>query len=127
MYDIIFYEDKNGYSEVVSLLSVMEKDGRTNKQSRINFDKIVAYIDKLKLSGTRVGKPITKHLDGEIWELRPLKNRILYAYYDNNRFIILTHFVKKTQKTPKREIDRAKRYLKDYKERKMENVNMGRG
>lgn len=117
MYDIIFYEDKNGYSEVRSLLHVMEKDGRTNKESRINLSKIVAHIDKLRESGTRVGEKVTKHLDGEIWELRPLKNRILYAYYDNNRFIILTHFVKKTQKTPKREIERAKRYLRDYIER----------
>ena len=117
MYDIIFYQDKNGYSEVHSLLKVMEKDAVTNKQSRINRNRIVAYMDKLKTSGTRVGDPVTKHLEGEIWELRPLKNRILYAYYENNTFIILTHFVKKTKKTPKREIERAIRCLKDYRER----------
>lgn len=64
-----------------------------------------------------MGEPVTKHLEGEIWELRPLKNRILYAYYENSTFIILTHFVKKTKKTPKREIERAIRYLKDYRER----------
>lgn len=32
-------------------------------------------------------------------------------------FVLLHHFIKKTQKTPKREIDQAKRYLKDFKER----------
>lgn len=117
MYDVIFYYDKNGYSEVDSLLKILEKDSVTNKQSRINFNRVVAYIDKLKESGTRVGEPVTKHLDGEIWELRPLKNRVLYAYYEDNTFILLTHFVKKTQKTPKREIERAKRYLKDFRER----------
>lgn len=117
MYNIIFYEDKNGYSEVYSLLRVMEKDAITNKESRINRNRMIAFIDKLKVSGTRVGEPVTKHLDGEIWELRPLKNRILYAYYENNTFILLTHFVKKTKKTPKREIERAIRCLKDYRER----------
>ena len=117
MYDIIFYEDKNGYSEVKSLLKVMSEDAMTNKQSRVNLNRIVAYIDKLKESGTRVGAPVTKHLEGEIWELRPLKNRILYAYYKDNTFILLTHFVKKTKKTPKREIERAIRCLKDYQER----------
>lgn len=117
MFDIIFYQDKNGYSEVEALLKVLERDSRTNKQSRINLNKIIAYIDKLKMSGTRVGEPVSKHLDGELWELRPLKNRILYAYYEDNSFILLTHFLKKTDKTPKREIERAKRYLKDYKER----------
>ena len=35
--------------------------------------------DMLEELGTRVGEPVTKHLDGEIWELRPLKNRFLYA------------------------------------------------
>ena len=117
MYDIIFYEDKNGYSEVEDLLKVMSKDAMTNKESRVNLNRIVAYIDKLKESGTRVGAPVTKHLDGEIWELRPLKNRILYAYYKDNTFIILTHFVKKSKKTPRREIERAIRCLKDYRER----------
>ena len=29
-------------------------------------------------------------------------------------FIMLHHFVKKTQKTPKREIEKAKRELEDY-------------
>ncbi len=44
--------------------------------------------DMLEELGTRVGEPVTKHLDGEIWELRPLKNRFLYAYYKDNKFII---------------------------------------
>ena len=44
--------------------------------------------DMLEELGTRVGEPVTKHLDGEIWELRPLKNRFLYAYYKDNKFIM---------------------------------------
>ena len=32
---------------------------------------------------------------------------------------LLTHFVKHSQKTPKRELTKAKRYLKDYLERNM--------
>lgn len=67
--------------------------------------------------GTRIGEPVTKHLEGEIWELRPLKNRFLYAYCKNNKFIILHHFVKKTLKTPRRELETVKRKLKDYMER----------
>ena len=73
--------------------------------------------DMLEELGSRVGEPVTKHLDGEIWELRPLKNRFLYAYYKDNKFIILHYFIKKTQKTPKREIEQAKRNLQDYLER----------
>lgn len=117
MYEIEFYEDKNGKSEVADYIKELNIKAATSKECRINFNKIVAYIDMLEEFGTRVGEPVTKHLDGEIWELRPLKNRLLYAFYKNNKFIILLHFTKKTQKTPKREIEQAKRNLREYLER----------
>jgi len=117
MYEIEFYEDKNGKSEVSDYIRELNAKSRTSKESRINLNKIVAYLDLLEEMGTRVGEPVTKHLDGEIWELRPLRNRLLYAYYKDNKFIILHHFVKKTQKTPKREIEKAKQNLSDYIER----------
>lgn len=117
MYEIEFYEDKNGRSEVADFIRDLNRKSSTSKESRINFNKIVAYLDLLEEFGTRVGEPVTKHLDGEIWELRPLRNRLLYAYYKDNRFIILHHFIKKTQKTPKREIEQAKKNLQDYLER----------
>ena len=117
MYEIEFYENKNGKSETADFIKELNQKASTNKECRINFNKIVAYLDLLEEFGTKIGKPVTKHLDGEIWELRPLKNRILYAYYKDNRFIILHHFIKKTQKTPKKEIEKAKRNLQDYLER----------
>lgn len=117
MYEIEFYEDKNGNSEIADFIKELNQKAATSKESRINFNKIVAYLDLLEELGTRIGEPVTKHLDGEIWELRPLRNRLLYAYYKDNKFIILHHFIKKTQKTPKREIEQAKKNLHDYLER----------
>lgn len=116
MYNIIFYEDKNGKSDVAEYIKELKEKARTSKESRVNFNKIVAYLDILEEIGTRAGEPITKHLEGEIWELRPLRNRILYAYYKDNSFIILHHFIKKTRKTPKRELEQAKRNLQDFSE-----------
>lgn len=118
MYEIEFYEDKNGKSEIADYIRELNRKASSNKESRVNFHKIVAYFDLLEEFGTRIGEPVTKHLGGDIWELRPLRNRFLYAYYKDNKFIILHHFVKKTQKTPKREIEQAKRKLQDYLERK---------
>lgn len=117
MFNIIFYEDKKGYSEVKEFILNLNKKSKTDKNCNIQFNKIVSYFDLLEELGTRVGKPVTKHLDGEIWELRPHNNRILYAYYKDNTFIMLHQFVKKTQKTPPREIKQAMRNLKDFKER----------
>lgn len=117
MYEIEFFEDKSGYSEIADLLRRLKENSKTNKESRINFNKIVAYMDVLEEMGTRAGEPITKYLGGDIWELRPLKNRILYAYYRDNKFIMLHYFVKKTKKTPKKEIAKAKHNLRDFLER----------
>ena len=75
----------------------------------------------LKEHGTRVGEPYVKHIEDEIWELRPLRDRILFVGQDGNRFILLHYFMKKTQKTPKREIEQAKRNMKDFVERSIEN------
>lgn len=117
MYEIIFYEDAKGKSKVRDYIQKLSKESQFIKDSKINLNKIVAYLDTLEEMGTRVGDPVTKHLNGEIWELRPLRNRILYASYKENKFVILHHFIKKTQKTPKREIEKAKRNLEDFLER----------
>ena len=45
------------------------------------------------------------------------QDRILFAYYKDNIFIILTVFKKKTKKTPKKEIEKAKRFFNNFKKR----------
>ena len=115
MYNIFFYEDAEGNRPVEVYLSDLAK--KSDKDSRINFNKMVDYMQALSVHGTYAGEPYIKHLDGEIWELRPLRNRILFAAWIDNSFILLHHFLKKTQKTPQREIDQAKRELADIKER----------
>lgn len=115
MYRIIFYKDKNGKSEVQEYILNLQK--RKDKNSRIKFNKIIAYINILYKNGITVGEPYIKYIDNDIWELRPLRDRILFAYYDKNTFIILSIFMKTTRKTPKMEIDKAKRLLKDWSER----------
>jgi len=50
-------------------------------------------------------------------ELRPLKNRIFFIGWSGKHFILLHHFMKETQKTPKREIEQAKKNMVDFIER----------
>lgn len=75
------------------------------------------YIDLLSEYGLKLGEPYIKKIEDDIWELRPMRDRILFASWYNNKFILLNFFMKKTNKTPKREIDKAKRLFKDYKKR----------
>jgi len=117
MYEVKFYRDKNGKSEIVEHLDELKEKGATSKADRINRDKILAYIGALEQYGTRIGQPIVKHIDGSIWEHRPLANRIFFFYWKDNKFVLLHHFIKKSQKTPLREIETARAKLKDFIER----------
>jgi len=59
----------------------------------------------------RVGEPHVRHLEGRLWEMR-LKgrggiSRALYVTAMGWRVVIVCVFVKKTEKTPRREIDLA--------------------
>ena len=117
MYEVEFYYDRNDKSEIVEYLDELGKKGQTSKSERVNRDKILAYIIALKQYGTRIGQPIVKHIDGSLWELRPLANRIFFFYWKDNKFILLHHFIKKTQKTPPREIEQARAKMKDFIER----------
>ena len=115
MYEIYFYEDKNGNSPVFDYIQSLTK--KSDKNSRINHNKINDYIEVLSEHGKAAGEPYIKHIDGDIWEIRPLRGRIFFASWTEKGFILLHHFVKKTRKTPQREIDQAKRNLKDMQER----------
>ena len=116
MHKIIFYQDKNGKSEVENYINTLRKQVN-NKDNRVKLNKIIAYINLLSEQGLNLGTPYVKHLEEDIWELRPIRDRVLFAYYSNESFLLLSCFMKETQKTPKKEIEKAKRRLKDYKER----------
>ncbi len=119
MYRIYFYKDKTGKEPVKQYLEQLA--ARNDKDSRIKITKIRDYIKILSEYGTRAGEPYIKHLDGDIWELRPLRDRILFAAWDGEKFILLHQFMKQTRKTPPREIEKAKKNLADYKERSSDN------
>lgn len=119
VYNIIIYEDKNGKSEVKDYIERLRQ--KTNKDNMIKFNKIISYVRMLREEGLNLREPYIKHIENNIWELRPLRDRILFAYYDKDTFILLSIFMKQTQKTPIREIEKAKRYLKDYMSRRDEN------
>ena len=117
MYKVKFYRDKNGESEIVDYLDELKQRGLTSKTDRINRDKILAYMAALEQYGTRIGEPIVKHIDDGLWELRPINNRIFFFYWKDNKFVLLHHFAKKTNKTPPREIAKARSKMDDFIER----------
>ena len=119
MYQIHYYKDKRGNCPITNYFDTLAT--RQDKDSRVKLQKIRDYIAYLHAAGKQAGEPYIKHLDGDIWELRPLKDRIMFAAWTGKSFILLHHFVKKTQKTPQREIEQAKRNLADITERGLDD------
>jgi len=118
LYRVITYKDRAGNDEIVEYIQGLNSKMLTNKDARIRYKKIIEYIGQLQAHGVAVGEPAMKHITGtEFWELRPTNDRIIFAYWKDNVFVLLHHFVKKTQKTPPQEIKRAERNLKDFLER----------
>ena len=117
MFDVVFYEDESGYSELYEQLQELVKYSESNKDARIQLKQITLHIELLKNQGAKLPNNITKFLKDDIWELRPGHNRILYFYFKDYKFVLLHMFRKKTQKTPKQEIEKAKREMNDYKSR----------
>jgi phage-related protein len=106
---IYYYMNSNGVMPVREYIDDLAT--HTDKHSRINYHKILEYIDALEENGFALMEPQIKHIEGDIWELRPIRNRIFFAAWAEDGFVLLHHFIKKTRKTPQRETDIAKRRL----------------
>lgn len=118
MYNVEFYETQDGKSQIWEFLEDLRIKAATSKDARIQHKQASLYIELLQQNGTRLNENITKHLEDGIWELRPGNNRVFYFFFQDNTFVLLHQFRKKTQKTPKREIEKAKRERDDYLFRK---------
>jgi phage-related protein len=82
---------------------------------RASFRRILELIQGLE----RVREPYVKHLDGPVWEIRMKGKdgiaRAAYVTATGRRVVVVHVFVKKTQKTSRREIDIALRRAKEVR------------
>ena len=118
MYQVEFYEKANGESDIWDFLEELRTKAQRSKDARIQYKQVSFYIQLLQENGTLLPESVTKHLVEDIWELRPGNNRVFYFCYEQGTFVLLHYFRKKSQKTPRREIERAKAERDDYRARK---------
>lgn len=111
-FTVEFYEKENGDIPVEEFL-----DGLNVKMKA----KLVGLIEILQEKGNFLREPYSKPLGDGIFELRCKVgndiSRVLYFFYYNGKIIMTNGLVKKTRKTPRAVIDRAKAYRDDYLER----------
>ena len=82
----------------------------------------VDYALMLLKTQNRISAKFVKHLEEGIFELRAIYGgdtyRILFFFHEGNIVILCNAFQKKTQKTPRAEIELAKRLRRAYYESK---------
>lgn len=114
-YNIEFYTKENGEQPAREFMSHVDSKMQA---------KLIRILDMLELNGPLTGMPHSEHLVDRIFEIRAKQSnnitRILYFFTVGQTIILTNGFVKKTNKTPKREIMLAKKYRVDY-ERRMQD------
>ena len=111
-FTIEFYKKENGDIPAEDFLLSLDKKMRA---------KILGIMGILQENGNQLREPYSKHLGDGIFEIRGKVgndiSRVLYLFYYDGKIVFTNGFVKKTQKTPKLEIQKAKVYRNDYIER----------
>ena len=112
VFSVDFYKKENGEVPVQAFLDNLDVKMR---------NKAIRSLQLLEEFGCELREPNSKSLGDGLFELR-IKfandiTRIFYFFFVGNRIILTNGFVKKTVKTPKKEIEKAKTYKKDWEKR----------
>lgn len=107
--EVIFYKNEKGEEPAKDFLDSLDTKMRA---------KLTRTIYLLQENGNKLREPYTKSLKDGIFELRAKEGsditRVLYFYVIGNKAVLTHGFVKKTNKTPPSEIERAIQYRDDY-------------
>ena len=101
-WSVEFYLDEQGRSPVREFLKTLDR----KTQARFDWS-----IEQLRTLNVRAHEPLVKHLDGKLWELRRASDgniyRIVYFFFSGRKIVFVHGFQKKSQKTPRRELELA--------------------
>ncbi len=108
-FEIEYFEDENGSRPAEEFILSLPIKMRAK-----TFQLLVLLEER----GNVLREPYSKLLEDGIFELRIKQGnnitRILYFFVLHGKIILTNGFIKKSQKTPKREIEKAKENRKEY-------------
>jgi len=118
-YTCTFYKTVSGNSPVEDFIESLDEDTQ---------DKFIYKKELLEYFGPQLRCPHTSEISEGIFELRfkgkEGQIRILFFFYYEKQIILVHGFVKKTQKTPKKEINIAKKRKTEYYQRVKEEEKL---
>jgi phage-related protein len=107
-FDVIFFEAESGNQPAREYIKGLSKDDK----------RIVGADIRIVQNSFPVGLPLVRKIKPRLWEIRSdIKDGISRVFFTfiNEEIILLHGIVKKTQKTPPREIDVASERIKEFK------------
>lgn len=108
-FEVRFYEKADGTKPAKEFLNELDRP------MHLKMLKMISLLSEL---GSNLREPYSKPIDDGIFELRAQVgnniSRILYFFVIGKKVILTNGFIKKTQKTPQKEIELAKKYRKDF-------------
>ncbi len=108
-FEIIFYRTEKGEAPVKEFLDSLDNKMRAKMLLSVRIVKENGYLTRM---------PYSEELEDGIFELRAKVgsdiSRVLYFFVVGRRIVLTNGFIKKTQKTPRSEIEKAKRYRADF-------------
>ena len=108
-FEVRFYKLPSGKCPVEDFLDTLDHKMRA---------KILRLVLLLKENGNDLREPYSKCLEDGLFELRVKQGtnitRVLYFFMIDKEIVITHGFIKKTEKTPRAEIELAKKYREDY-------------
>lgn len=111
-FQVEFYETKNGKIPMEEFLQTLDPKMHA---------KMVSMLELLEEKGNQLREPFSVPLGNGLFELRCQQSnnitRALYFFHSGGKIVVTNGFIKKTQKTPKAEIELANKYRSDYLER----------
>jgi len=117
----VAYTRPNGHNEFEEFYNSLPNKDRNKIRATIDMIEEVGILPAIQLEWI-------KKLDTEIYEIRSKVSsniqRALYFHVKNNQYIITHGFTKKTQKTPIKEIIRAKQIKSEFEEEYYANKNL---
>lgn len=82
--------------------------------------RFLRYAERMEVYGPDLGMPHTRALGDGLFELRLRAAegiaRIFYCTLVGRRIVVLHQFLKKTEKTPRKDLEVARRRLKEVKD-----------
>lgn len=102
-WSVVFYRDERGGSPVRDFPAGLD----------IEVEASMGWaIERLRERNVLAQEPLVRRLEGKLWELRRESRtniyRLIYFFFQGRRIVFVHGFQKKTQRTPRQEIETAR-------------------